>query len=104
MTPAATRLTHAVMIVAALAAIVIVAPLQAAPAPSQQTAVVVLPTVAVTARRANFAPAPVVQMPKVTVTGRRLERSDGMQARRDDARPSPAALTVARCEDATVRC
>jgi hypothetical protein len=99
MNTAATRLTHAVMIVAALAAIVIVAPLQAAPV--QAPAVVTLPMVTVTAKRANFAPAQVVQMPKVTVTGRRLDRNDTLQARRDESRPARIAACT---EPATVRC
>lgn len=96
MNTAATRLTHAVMIVAALAAIVIVAPVQAAPAQE----VVVLPQVTVTAKRANLAPAPLVRMPKVTVTARRVERHEALQAGRAESRPA----RIAACDDATVRC
>jgi hypothetical protein len=92
MNTATTRLTHAVMIVAALAAIVIVAPVQAAPA--QAPAVIEMPLVTVTGKRANFAPA-VASLPTVTITGRRLERSEPVQAKRDDARPATAAVVVA---------
>ena len=102
MTTATTRLTHAVMIVAALAAIVIVAPLQAAPAKAPaEAAVVSLPRVTVTGKRANFAPPQVVQMPKVTITGHRLDRHDTLQARRAEQRP---AQVVACAEPATVSC
>jgi hypothetical protein len=98
MNTAATRLTHAVMIVAALAAIVIAAPVQSAPA----SGVVVMPQVTVTAKRANFAPAAVVRMPTVTVTSRRVERADSLQAGRVETR----AARVAACDDpmTTARC
>ena len=92
MNTATTRLTHAVMIVAALAAIVIVAPVQAAPAQPQVT--IQLPMVTVIGKRANLAPA-TASLPMVTITGRRLEKADVQQARRNDARPMPAALLVA---------
>lgn len=92
MTTATTRLTHAVMIVAALAAIAIVAPMQAAPAQAQ--AVVEMPRVTVIGSRANLAPA-TAQLPLVTVIGRRADPAAPMQAKRDDTRPAPAALLVA---------
>jgi hypothetical protein len=92
MNTATTRLTHAVMIVAALAAIVIVAPVQAAPAQPQAT--IQMPLVTVTGKRANLAPA-TARLPMVTITGRRLDKADSQLARRDDTRPVPAAVLVA---------
>lgn len=92
MNTATTRLTHAVMIVAALAAIVIVAPVQAAPA--QPPAVIEMPLVTVTGKRANLAPA-TARLPMVTITGRRPDKAETQQARRDDTRPMAAALVIA---------
>lgn len=86
---ALTRLTHAVMIVAALAAIVIAMPVHAQPTPP-----VVMPRVEVVGHR--VAPAPVVQLPRVVITGRRLDSNDTRQAQRE-ARPpvQPATQLLA---------
>ncbi|HJV62745.1 MAG TPA: hypothetical protein VJ743_17490 [Albitalea sp.] len=87
---ALTRLTHAVMIVAALAAIVIAMPVHAQPTPPM----VVMPRVEVVGQR--VAPAPVVQLPRVVITGRRLDSNDTRQAQRE-ARPpvQPATQLLA---------
>ncbi|HEX6706623.1 MAG TPA: hypothetical protein VF169_17825 [Albitalea sp.] len=74
-TAATTRLTHAVMIAAALAAVFMARGVQAA-----EPQVVVLPKVMVTGHRAQ-----VVRLPMVMVTGHRVE-SDTAQARRDEVR------------------
>jgi hypothetical protein len=89
-----TRLTHTVMIAAALAALFMSASAQAAPADSSQ--VVTLPRVVVTGKRAPAAPAAqVVQLPRVVVTGRRADSRDTQQARRDEMR-APAVVLIAR--------
>lgn len=88
MNPVAVRLTHAVMIVAALAAIVIAAPVKSQPE------VVVLPQVTVTGHRATLAATPdVVMLPKVMVTGRRA--ADDGQPVFADRRDAPKPLLVA---------
>lgn len=90
-----TRLTHTVMIAAALAALFMSASAQAAPADS--TPVVTLPRVVVTGKRAPAAPAAqAVQLPRVVVTGRRADSRDTHQARRDDAASTAVVLVAQR--------
>lgn len=94
-TIATARLTHAVMLAAALAAMFIVGSAHAAPADT--TTVVRLPRVVVTGQRAAAAqPAKAVQLPRVVVSGRRVDNSrDAPQARRDEA-VKPAVVLVAQ--------
>lgn len=87
MNTAANRLTHAVMIAAALAACFMVQQAraaQASPAPVAMTraagGVVTLPKVIVTGKRMQTQ---VVYLPRVVVSGKRLGTNDTMQARKD---------------------
>ena len=77
------RLTHVVMIAAALAACVMAQGALAAPAVDPKAAeVVMLPRVEVIGRRAVVQPAArqVVHLPRVTITARRMDATDPMQA------------------------
>ena len=86
MNTTANRLTHIVMIAAVLAAIFMIAPAKAASATVGTAAsakvapVIVLPRVVVTGRRVQ--PEQVVYLPRVVVVGNRVDTSDGMQARK----------------------
>ena len=78
------RLTHVVMIAAALAACVMAQGALAAPAVDPKAAeVVVLPRVEVIGKRVAVQPAAqqVVHLPRVTITARRLDATDPVQAR-----------------------
>jgi hypothetical protein len=88
----ATRLIHAVMIVAALAAVVIAMPAHAAPAKGAE--VVVLPRVVVTGKHVEATQA-TITLPRVVVTGRRTDAAGAMQARRDDAQAKRTTTLVA---------
>jgi hypothetical protein len=88
MNTTANRLTHAVMIAAALAACFMAQQTraaQAAPAPAAvapATKVVMLPKVVVTGKRVQ--PMQVVYLPRVEVTGKHVADSrDTMQAKKD---------------------
>jgi hypothetical protein len=87
-----TRPTHAVMIAAALAALLMTRSVQAAPAGELQ--VVTLPRVMVTGQREHFAPAQVVRLPRVMVTGHRIDSADPVQAHQNQA-PARRVVIVA---------
>ncbi len=96
MNTTANRLTHTVMIAAALAACFMVQQAragQASPAAAasvQATKVVVLAKVVVTGHRLQ--PMQVVMLPRVEVTGKHVEASQTRQARSD----KPAVLVAMR--------
>ena len=96
MNTTATRLTHTVMIAAALAAGFMVQQAragQASPAVAasvQSTKVVVLPRVVVTGHRMQ--PMQVVMLPRVEVTGKHVDATETRQARSD----KPAVLVAMR--------
>ena len=86
MNTTANRLTHIVMIAAVLAAIFMIAPAKAAPATAGMAAsakadsVIVLPRVVVTGRRVQAEQ--IVYLPRVVVVGKRVDSTDGLQARK----------------------
>jgi len=96
MNTTATRLTHTVMIAAALAAFVMIQPAKAAPAvdatavSGTSAAIVMLPRVTITAKRVQATE--IVHLPRVMVTAKRADSNELMQARKEAA---PAAMLVA---------
>jgi organic hydroperoxide reductase OsmC/OhrA len=89
-----TRLTHTVMIAAALAACFMVQHAAAAPqAATEAQAVVVLPRVVVTGKRE--APQQIVHLERVTVIGKRVSEPQTMQARQQDTKGERVAMLVA---------
>jgi hypothetical protein len=96
MNTTANRLTHTVMIAAALAACFMVQQAragQASPAPAatvQSAKVVMLPRVVVTGHRVQ--PMQVVMLPRVVVTGKHIDTNETRQAGND----KPAVLVAMR--------
>lgn len=92
------RLTHVVMIAAALAACVMAQGALAAPAVDPKAAeVVVLPRVEITGKRVALEAAqPVVHLPRVTITARRLDATDPMQAeaRKNDVKAAAQLVAM----------
>ena len=86
MNTTANRLTHLVMIAAALAACFMIQQVKAAPANAGAVAsakaagVIMLPRVVVTGKRVQLEQ--VVYLPRVVVVGKRVDSTDGMQARK----------------------